>query len=62
MVMIDPVRCNGIDTCVSNGVCVQICAMNAIRIVNENRPVITRDKCVGCGLCVMNCPRGAITL
>ena len=64
------VRCNstdkGADTrkicktgCLGCGLCVKVCAYDAIKIEN-NLAKIDYDKCQECGACVAKCPTGAI--
>lgn len=48
------------NTCVSCGLCRDICPTGAITL-NETARVHSA-KCTGCGLCVEACPRGAIRL
>ncbi len=53
-------KCNGVDVCPNDGVCLTVCALDAIEIV-DNRPFILEEACTGCGLCVMNCPNEALS-
>ncbi|MEA3506960.1 MAG: RnfABCDGE type electron transport complex subunit B [Elusimicrobiota bacterium] len=51
--------------CLGGGDCVEVCPVRPVRAIklNENNvPVIDYDKCTGCGLCVEACPRDIITL
>lgn len=48
------------DACVSCGVCVERCHVNAIDEADDVYSVNTR--CIGCGLCVSTCPGEAIKL
>lgn len=59
-IIIDTNVCQGVDACPSNGLCIEICALNALDNV-DGRPVVNEDACPECGLCVMNCPNEAIT-
>ena len=59
MIEIDKKRCNGIDNCPANGVCIEICALNCLSVDNE-RQIQVNDECPSCGLCIMNCPNEAI--
>ena len=61
MVKIDYVKCNGVQSCPAHGICVDVCAVNAIS-VEDNRPIVSSDDCPDCGLCIMNCPNDAIQL
>lgn len=58
---IDYIKCNGVSSCASKGICITVCALNAIMEV-DGKPIIDNEKCVDCKLCVMNCPREAIML
>lgn len=58
MIFVDVQRCNGVSNCVADGVCVSVCALGVVSVV-DGMPVIG-DGCVDCGLCIMNCPREAI--
>ena len=42
-------KCNGIDQCPESGVCIKICALNAISD-RENMPLIDDENCFDCGL------------
>lgn len=53
-------KCNGINQCPYKGVCIEVCALNAIVNV-ENMPLINEELCYDCGLCVMNCPNEALS-
>jgi len=47
--------------CTGCGKCVEICAFNALRLV-EGRPVLNGFFCEGCGACEAICPVKAITM
>lgn len=47
-------KCNGC------GTCVEICPVNAIKIVKEK--AVINDECVECGACVSTCPNAAISI
>lgn len=49
------------DACTGDGICVERCQMDAIRI-EENKAAVDMDRCIGCGLCVSACPADALTL
>lgn len=53
-------KCNGIDACSLNGICIEVCALDAIENIN-GYPVIIEEACKDCGLCVMNCPNEALS-
>ena len=57
---IDGNSCNGVDACHEHGVCIEICAFNALDNVG-GRPVVNEDACPECGLCIINCPNEAIS-
>lgn len=61
MVNFNKQLCNGIDKCESNGVCIVVCALDAIENVN-NYPQINENVCTECELCVRNCPNRAFSL
>lgn len=61
MVTIYKDRCNGIDECPAEGVCLVVCALDAI-IEIKGYPVINEDACTSCELCVRNCPNEALTI
>ncbi|MDD3846253.1 MAG: [Fe-Fe] hydrogenase large subunit C-terminal domain-containing protein [Syntrophorhabdaceae bacterium] len=48
-VRVDPQRCKGC------GECIEICAMNAIRL-RDGKAVIMEEKCIDCGECIRTCP------
>ncbi len=66
------------DVCIGCGVCVEICPVEAIELVEEPVPVVTfgvetviegkkrvarvGDGCIGCGSCASYCPSGAMSL
>lgn len=53
-------KCNGIDSCPRDALCITVCASDAIEIIN-GMPVIIEEACNNCGLCVMNCPNKALS-
>lgn len=48
-------RCDGVEACPRNGVCMEVCALDAIE--HKGDSIIITEDCTNCGLCVMNCPR-----
>ncbi len=42
--------------CVGCGSCTLWCPTNAIRISNENYPVVDTKKCISCKICIHECP------
>jgi MinD superfamily P-loop ATPase len=59
-VIIDTSKCNGVDACSEAGICIEICALNAMENV-EGRPIVNENACPECGLCILNCPNEAIS-
>lgn len=59
-VIIDMDKCNGFDACPENGLCIEICSLDAIEN-NDGRPAVLKDACPECGLCIINCPNNAIS-
>lgn len=53
-------KCNGISKCPGKGLCIEVCALNAIENIDD-RPVIHEESCFDCGLCVTNCPNEALS-
>ncbi len=49
------------EKCVGTGACVEACATDAIKVV-DNKAVVDDDACIDCGLCVDACPSGALEL
>ena len=52
-------RYDGVEACPRNGVCMEVCALDAIE--HKGDSIIITEDCTNCGLCVMNCPRGALS-
>ncbi len=55
MPVIDPEKCNGC------GLCVDVCACDAIIITNGVRTIIETELCGWCLQCEVVCPTGAIS-
>ncbi len=49
------------DNCVGCGNCIEICPVDAIKLV-DNIAVIDTDWCIGCGVCASKCPNNAIKI
>ncbi|WP_406534977.1 4Fe-4S binding protein [Methanobrevibacter sp.] len=49
------------DSCIGCGVCVEICAMDALKLVDLNSSV-DLDSCCGCLLCTDFCPTNSIEI
>ncbi len=48
------------EKCTGCGQCVDICAVEAIQLVDDI--AVVSDECIECGACVDECPNGAISL
>ena len=59
-VIIDTIKCNGVNTCPEGGLCIEICALNAMENIDD-RPSVIENACPECGLCILNCPNDAIS-
>jgi MinD superfamily P-loop ATPase len=55
MPVIDTEKCNGC------GLCVEVCACQALSLVNNIISIIETDECGWCTLCEAVCIEGAIT-
>ena len=53
-------KCKGLSSCPVGGICIKVCAMDAIEI-KDDFPYINENACTSCGLCVLNCPSGALS-
>ena len=52
-------------TCITCGVCADICCMDVFRKTEDEKPIVEvryPDECWHCRACVMDCPVGAITM
>ena len=54
--MVNPAKCTGC------GVCVEVCAYNAVSLDDNGISVINTSMCKGCGACVAGCRSDAVTL
>lgn len=59
-VIIDTTKCNGVNACPEGGLCIEICALNAMENIDD-RPSVIETACPECGLCILNCPNKAIS-
>ncbi|RAP52920.1 MAG: ferredoxin [Methanosphaera sp. rholeuAM270] len=59
-IIFDRNLCQGVATCPSNGVCIEICALNAL-YNDEGKPAVNEIACPECGLCITSCPNNAIS-
>lgn len=48
--------------CLGFSDCIDVCPFDAIKLNNNNIPVVDREKCTGCGKCVKACPTNIIEL
>lgn len=53
-------KCKGLSSCPVDGICIKVCAMDAIEI-KDDFPTINENACTPCGLCVVNCPLEALS-
>ena len=54
-----------LETCKQCGVCVKICPLNALELIETKdgqKLNFNEEKCFGCGLCASNCPHDAVKL
>ena len=50
------------EECVSCGICIERCPVDAIAEDEERKSVVERAKCIGCGVCVIGCASEAIEM
>jgi ferredoxin len=55
------VAAHNAETCLSCGVCVERCQMEALQLEADTIS-LNPDRCIGCGLCVSTCPTDSIRL
>ena len=48
------------DTCISCGMCMEVCPHQVFAEVENVVRVVDRDACMECGACMRNCPVSAI--
>ncbi len=53
-------RACGTDDCISCGLCIDACPMEAIEL--KGKGISVSDACIGCGLCAFKCPEKAIAM
>ena len=50
------------DACISCGICIERCPVDAITEDGNGKSVVDRTKCIGCGVCVIKCLTQAIVM
>jgi Na+-translocating ferredoxin:NAD+ oxidoreductase subunit B len=50
------------DNCISCGVCIDRCPVDAIANDKDDKALVKRPKCIGCGVCVIGCASNAIEM
>jgi Na+-translocating ferredoxin:NAD+ oxidoreductase RNF subunit RnfB len=48
--------------CLGLGTCERVCPFGAIRVDEDDLPVVDEQECTGCGICVKNCPKTVLIL
>jgi Fe-S-cluster-containing hydrogenase component 2 len=55
------IRQTDLADCIGCGACVDICPVDAVKMVNEI-PEVDHNWCIGCGVCAVACPAGVISI
>jgi Pyruvate/2-oxoacid:ferredoxin oxidoreductase delta subunit len=50
------------EACISCGVCIDRCPVDAISEDEDGKAKVERPKCIGCGVCVIGCASNAIEM
>jgi Pyruvate/2-oxoacid:ferredoxin oxidoreductase delta subunit len=50
------------EECISCGVCIERCPVDAIMAGEDSKALVERAKCIGCGVCVIGCATDAIEM
>jgi len=50
------------DICTGCGDCAESCPINAIKMSDDDEPIIDRTICIGCGVCALNCDSESMKL
>jgi len=50
------------DLCTGCGECVEACPINAIKMSDEDNPIVDKTICIGCGVCALKCDTEAMQL
>ncbi|MCD6461831.1 MAG: 4Fe-4S binding protein [Thermoplasmata archaeon] len=50
------------EQCIGCAACVDVCPVEAIKMLDTGKARVDPDTCIECGACVSTCPQGAIEM